>query len=416
MRISRVLPLFVTMIVLGMSAMPALSVRPDVPQLPVVSAYARSMDAMLGEVSARVPGFGGMYVDHDVLVVYLQDASQAASVPSSVSAVFGAGAVPAGGIRILPAAYSVPQLLGWHGRTGPLFSLPGVVSTDLDEARNRVTVGVVDEASAAAVARELPRLGIPRGAVNIETRAPIVPVATLQDHVRPIEGGLQFAFSIYVCTMSFNGVRAGVAGYVTNSHCTKKQGGVEGTLDYQNSITSANLIGTEIADPDYTLAKCPAGTKGKVCRYSDSAYSERASGVTADQGLIARPTGLGSLTIAGTFRIVSEGPSLVGQTLNKVGRTTGWSQGLVTATCVNTGVQGSKIIQLCQDFVAAAVGGGDSGSPVFAITNSPSANDVQLRGILWGSGGGTFAYSPISNLERADELGPVDSCAPGFTC
>jgi hypothetical protein len=92
----------------------------------------------------------------------------------------------------------------------------------------------------------------------------------------------------------------------------------------------------------------------------------------------------------------------VGQTVNKVGRTTGWTQGLVTNTCVNTGVSGSNIVQLCQTFVSAGVGGGDSGSPVFRGTSS-----VTLVGILWGgnSSGTQFVYSPIANIEQ--ELGAL---------
>jgi hypothetical protein len=90
----------------------------------------------------------------------------------------------------------------------------------------------------------------------------------------------------------------------------------------------------------------------------------------------------------------------VGQTVNKVGRTTGWTQGRVSNTCVNTGVQGSNIVQLCQTFVAAGVGSGDSGSPVFSGTSS-----VTLVGILWGGSGNQFVYSPISNIEQ--ELGAL---------
>ena len=91
----------------------------------------------------------------------------------------------------------------------------------------------------------------------------------------------------------------------------------------------------------------------------------------------------------------------MGQTVNKVGRTTGWSQGVVTNTCVNTNVSGSDITELCQNFVSATVGSGDSGSPVFAIG---SGSNVALVGILWGgSGASSFVYSPIANIH--DDLG-----------
>ena len=105
----------------------------------------------------------------------------------------------------------------------------------------------------------------------------------------------------------------------------------------------------------------------------------------------------------------------MGATVNKVGRTTGWTAGQVTATCVDVLVLGSLNADLCQDVVSAGVGAGDSGSAVFAIT---SGNDVQLRGILWGGNldGTSFVYSPIANIERADELGPISTCAAGFAC
>jgi hypothetical protein len=99
-------------------------------------------------------------------------------------------------------------------------------------------------------------------------------------------------------------------------------------------------------------------------------------------GRIARTNRPGrSLTIVGDFRITAEGSAVVGNVVNKVGRTTGWSQGSVTNTCVNTNVSGTNITQICQNFVSATVGSGDSGSPVFQIT---SGNDVRLVGISVG--------------------------------
>jgi hypothetical protein len=68
-------------------------------------------------------------------------------------------------------------------------------------------------------------------------------------------------------------------------------------------------------------------------------------------------------------------------------------------------VQGSNIVQLCQTFVSAGVGSGDSGSPVFIQTGTSTAT---LAGILWGgSGTSLFVFSPLANIERAGELGPL---------
>jgi hypothetical protein len=99
----------------------------------------------------------------------------------------------------------------------------------------------------------------------------------------------------------------------------------------------------------------------------------------------------------------------VKQNANKVGRTTGWGQGVVSRTCVNTGVSASNIVLLCQTFVessAVIVEGGDSGSPVFSIT---SGDNVTLLGNLWGgnSSGTQFVYSPLSGIER--ELGALQT-------
>jgi len=67
-------------------------------------------------------------------------------------------------------------------------------------------------------------------------------------------------------------------------------------------------------------------------------------------------------------------------------------------------VAGSRIVQLCQNFVSAGVGGGDSGSDVFQITSSPN---VKLAGVLWGgsSSGNQFVYSPFANVVK--ELGAL---------
>ncbi len=294
-----------------------------------------------------------------------------------------------------------------HGRLLPVFEIPGVVYTDADEATGRLKVAVENRGLAKQVEARARAAGVPAELVDVVESAPIVPMTTLRDTVRPLEGGLQINFTTYLCTLGFNAVRDSTEGFVVNSHCTSKQGGVESTKYYQPSSTVVNsFIGTEIADPKYFKGgACP---RGKVCRYSDSAFASRAAGVTASMGYIAQTGGAnnGSLTIAGQFHITSEaaGNAGVGTLVNKVGRTTGWTQGAVTNKCVNTAVSGSNIVQLCQDFVSAGVGAGDSGSPVFSIT---SGNDVLLRGILWGGStdGSMFVYSPISNIER--ELGAL---------
>jgi hypothetical protein len=213
---------------------------------------------------------------------------------------------------------------------------------------------------------------------------------------------------------------------ITASHCTLTPGGVQHTIFHQPSPMRENRIGLETRDPRYfTGGVCPPGQR---CRYSDSAFVRiphtAGPAVPAILGSIARPAALNSISVSGSFRITSENSApLLNETVNKVGRTTGWSEGRVVATCVNTEVSGTDITLLCQDWVKANVDRGDSGSPVFRITNSPASGDVRLYGVLWGGGrvpryGTIFAFSSLgaSNLQRSAEMGKLTTCAAGFRC
>jgi hypothetical protein len=306
-------------------------------------------------------------------------------------------------------AQGPPDLELQHQRMLPLFQLAGVVFTDVDERTGRLVVGVLDRGIEGLIRARLPMLGIaPQSVEVVETQA-IFQVATLRDKVRPVVGGLQIRFSSFLCSLGFNATRNGVLGFVTASHCSDKQGAVDGTLYYQplDQVTD-QFVGTEVADAAFFRNGngCPVGRR---CRFSDSNFSDGDNAVSLTLGGIAKTTGPnnGSLTINGAFTITGEGSAGVGQTVNKVGRTTGWTQGPVTRTCVDTGVSGSNIVLLCQTFVESnvqLVAGGDSGSPVFRIV---SGDNVTLLGNLWGgnSSGTLFVYSPIAQIEQ--ELGAL---------
>jgi hypothetical protein len=247
--------------------------------------------------------------------------------------------------------------------------------------------------------------------VDVVETEPIFALATLSDRATTdIVGGLQIRFSQYLCSLGFPAFRNGMLGFVTASHCSVNQGAVDGTSYYQplNQV-QADLIGTEIADPAYVrnVNGCP---KGRKCRESDANFSSGTGSRLPKIGEIARTRGLGSLEIDPnnpTFSISGEGVATSGN-VDKVGRTTGWTRGTVSGTCVNTGVSGTSIVLICQTFVSGGgviVGGGDSGSPVFRAGN----NSVTLLGVLWGGNqsGTQFVYSPMANIE--DELGDLDT-------
>jgi hypothetical protein len=306
-----------------------------------------------------------------------------------------------------------PDLEALHQRLLPLFETPGVVFTDGDETSGRLVVGVLDRGIEGVIRGRLRAFGVDSQSVDVVETEPIIALATLRDRAETLSGGLQIRFSQYLCSLGFPAFLNGVAGFVTASHCSDRQGTVDGTTYYQPLDQIANdLIGTEIVDPAYVKgAGCP---RSRRCRRSDANFSESAGSRPVGVGIvgkIARPIKLGSLEIDpdNPFSIAFDAVDsdvIVNSTIaNKVGRTTGWTRGTVTKTCVNTGVQGSTILLLCQSFVTGSgviVQGGDSGSPVFSINQSGS---VTLLGGLWGGNqsGTQFVYSPIDNIRA--ELG-----------
>jgi len=241
--------------------------------------------------------------------------------------------------------------------------------------------------------------------VIVEPAEPIVPMATLRDAHRPTMGGLQINFPGFLCTLGFNALDGTQESFITNSHCTANQGGVDDTPYYQPTQSiSPTRLATEVEDPVFTAsAGCPSG---RVCRRSDAARARYDDPTGFQLGRIAR-TGSsknGSLEVVGHWTIAADDGTTdqfpIGSVLNKVGRTTGWSQGKVSQTCVDYGVSGTNIVVFCQTAVRAKVNSGDSGAPVFAISGGTNAT---LVGILWGGGGGSFVFSPLKNVEA--ELG-----------
>jgi hypothetical protein len=299
-----------------------------------------------------------------------------------------------------------------------VLSLPGTVFADNDEVAGHLVFGVENAGVGRSVRATLARLGVAEADYAVEVTPPVHQLATLRDKFLPTKAGIQIHFSQYVCTMGFNidgGTKGGASfgrSFITNSHCTKSQGGTEGTLYYQPTSSLSGVIATEADDPQYFKGGvCP---RGKKCRYSDAARALYASGTSSSRGEIARTTGVNNKSIeldesnpffSVTSQNTSATPAAVGATVNKVGRTTGWTRGTVTKTCVHTAVFGSQVVQLCQTWVnnagTAIVGGGDSGSSVWMSNGS----GVSLVGLLWGgsSDNRTFIFSPLGQIQQ--ELG-----------
>jgi hypothetical protein len=376
---------------------------------------AKSVDQELARMGREIPGFGGLFYDEQGRPnVYLL-APRGAGAANLKS--LGQDVV------VRQGDYEFARLLAWRYGLRPLLALPGVVYLDVDEARNRVVLGLDTGSRSKSLdrdrlERELLFTKVPRQAVLLEDAAPIEPLVNLKSKFRPAAGGIQILFPVApplygVCTLGFNAFRGKVFGFVINSHCTGVRDEVDG-ISYFQSLPSDGMIGTEIADPAaFTDPPCPPG---RQCRVSDSAFVKYANARFGILGRIARPAGnsaeQGTLNLnppAARFTVAGRvGSPFIGDTVHKVGRTTGWTYGTVIATCVDVNVSGSTDTQFCQTRVRGGAGPGDSGSPVFYRVGSTAK--VKLTGILWGGSsdpvnGSTYIFSPLANIE--EDLGPL---------
>ena len=369
---------------------------------------------------AEVPGFAGFYLQEDgTPVVRLVDGTKRGEAmrylaPELARARRGRLANAPQQPVFVPAEHDFAQLKEWAEQLSPLmFSRGDVYLVDVDEVGNRVLLGVADATATGAVRAEAARLGIPANAVATQTQEKPQVRATLRDRFTTTLGGIQIAFGGYVCTLGFNArrVSTGANVYVTNAHCTGTQYASDGIAIYQNTVAAGNQIGNEVADRG--MWAC-AGT-GTSCRQADAAYISNNGTRAVGQGGIARTawaTGRNAgITQTGEFNIVGRytGSLPVNSYLDKSGRTSGSTYGLVTNSCVTIGVL------RCQDISKVWSEGGDSGSPVYVWLSN---NDVQLHGVLWGGPGSDWSTTYSSRLAGIEaDLGALSNvCRPGYGC
>ena len=404
----------------------------DVPPASV----ARNANEVFAAVGARVPEFGGMFIDEesrDTLDVYVvgDTPGLADRLDAAINAEPELASARAAQTRIklLPGQYTFLQLKQWHDQMSlQVLRIPGVVLTAVDQSTNRLLIAVEDPASESQIEAKLAALGVPRQAVNIETTSrlsevpaprsvapapPQVPAGvTLQSEIRPLVGGIEISYpvgddSAVSCTLGFIATRGDVSGLVTASHCTKVEGGVDNTkfyqpLPFQETVTD---IGIETVDPCFYLANAnppsfPPGckpvpppfppedkcAKDEACRYSDSAFLAQAKGVQVSLGFIARPLRQNTINWDPPdtfFQVVGEQSVIIPKTfVSWVGQISGWREGPVSTVCANETVD--KYTLICQNLVNSGPGNeGDSGSPVFAcIDDSDPPKIVECPGIV----------------------------------
>ena len=390
-------------------------------------------------VAQAVPGFGGYYIDEAGRpTVWLTDPSRKAEAAAALAGFLDSFGWTAADLTVRQASYDWVQLNTWYAQSWTrVLAVNGAVSTDIDERTNTLHFTGLDNGVLSAIASTVAGLGIPQAAVTLTRRGAVRQVATIRDNVRPPYGGFQIQFFplpasplVLVCTLGVNVVKDGVNSFLTNSHCSNVQGGITVRTDYYQATRGGvlpnpdNFVAYEVDDPDYASGgECPLARR---CRYSDASRAQYGQGQPFVLGRIARTALLNTILVSDstpyltvdalnpTRRLIAEqAQPVVGQTLNKVGRTTGWTSGKVTETCVNVDVSDSDITQLCQSLVDAFVDGGDSGSPTWGLYTDGNAF---LAGLLWGSSTDLvtnavqFIFSPLGSIRM--EMGNFTAVDP----
>lgn len=377
------------------------------------------LDGKFFELARQVPGFGGYFFDENGdLNVYVTDLAQEGTARAAVTEVARNRGErsqqrwhrPAE-IVVRRGDFHFAQLHRWRARLNTELPKLGVRLIDIDEAKNRIFVGVADEAAKSDVLTLVDQLGVPRNAVIVDLVAEVSRATSITGFVRPLVGGLAISHGGLPCTLGVNvyytnlavGIPVGTPGFFTASHCSSTQGTTDGTVFTQGG----SGIGYEAWDPPFfTNAQNTACRTGFRCRWSDVTFAANYSGVSRHQGALAQTLyrsfgtqNSGSLDINPSnpeFTVAGGTYPVQGMYLDKVGMATGWTSGSVDRTCADIYISDDYTGILCQDVVVAKVSGGDSGSPVFRWTGSTTA---AFAGILWGYDFQTGGFY-FSNTDR----------------
>jgi hypothetical protein len=418
----------------GVSPLGPVSTSAQRSRVAVAPRSVREDERTFAEIAQEVPSYGGHFLDKSgTLTAYIVDDADINPARGALQRRVQAGAsgrlrpppgVAYSRIAILKGAYTYQQLSDWRDLVFEqlLGKVAGVVTDDLDEARNRVTIGIVPGQETTVqplVLQRLAALGVPAEAIRfLSERGPspqsavrktTFPPSDLRVFSDDLVGGLQISFfkdaTQYDCTLGYTAQLAdGSHALITASHCSSvKFSGPDGTAYFQPYQGGSPSIGTELYDP--AGGTCPALWPCSTYRFSDASIVQVNSSRGWRRGLIARPVSRVSGS-AGPTNVSSVNPYLYvtavagtdvlsGFEVDKIGRTTGWTYGPVDRTCVDYMPGGfdwdfDGQMTRCAYTATMTLDGGDSGSPVFTYDGRDGAWAV---GILFGASGNAAYFS-----------------------
>lgn len=370
----------------------------------------RDGEQVFRALAKTAPSSAGFYYDEGgILVVRVRDSRDDAASLAFVRALMqqhpgynpGAGRL-ARGFRIERADFTFAELAAVRTAASDnvLGQVSGIVSVDLDERANRVTLGTQGTSEAALSSRSEAnrvlalkaidtRLLAYKALPNTPSGLDFAPPYSLQSASSdPLAGGQQIIRygTNEGCSLGFVAQRDGVLGFVTASHCSSDMF----TLDFSQFTMlpgTIPIIGTEAVDAVWYQCGFPVSYR---CRGADATFIASSGQLPMSVGKILRTVSIGSGSIivdspprAYFTAIYSQDDVILGQIVDMVGRTSGWTTGSVYQTCVDYFVTYNLTMHQirCGAQGGYNANGGDSGAPIFIrVPGHPQIQGSELPG------------------------------------
>lgn len=217
---------------------------------------AFGIDGEYARLAERVPGFGGLFLDGDEIVVYLVDLSTKEEARPIIEEFVARSSISDREIRWLTGRFDWRQLVVWKMcLSDRLFALDGMTSSDISESENRIVFGVEDEGLIPRAEEEVARTAVPAEAVRFEKQGPICTqplIPSIVAEVRDARGDpIAIGATVTISKPGLQAVDEGFADPLRVAVAANNEGGV-----YDVRVTKPWYADALIAQVDVPAGEC----------------------------------------------------------------------------------------------------------------------------------------------------------------